>query len=69
MATIGQIGEINLEEEKILAYLKRIQLFFTTNSIAEDKLVAILLPVVGSKTYSLLDLLELTKPQSNKIVC
>ena len=56
MATIGQIGEFNLEEEKILAYLERIQLFFTTNSIAEDKLVAILLPVVGSKTYSLFEI-------------
>ena len=56
MATIGQIGEFNLEEEKILAYLERIQLSFITNSVAEDKLVAILLPVVGSKTYSLFEI-------------
>ena len=54
MATIGQIVEFNLEED--LAYLERIQLFFTTNSIVEDKLVAILLPVVGSKTYSLFEI-------------
>ena len=64
MATIGQVGEFKPEEEKISAYLERIQLFFAANSIAEEKQVAILLSVVGPKTYSLLrDLLAPTKPQ------
>ena len=37
MATIGQAGESKFEEEKILAYLERIQLLFTANSIADEK--------------------------------
>ena len=40
MATIGQAGESKFEEEKILAYLEKIQLLFTANSIADEKQVA-----------------------------
>ena len=54
MATIGQVGEFKPEEEKISVYLERIQLFFTVNSIAEEKQVAVLLSDIGPKTYSLL---------------
>ena len=64
MATIGQMGEFRPEEERISAYLERIQLFFVANSIADGKQVAVLLSVVGAKTYALLrDLLAPTKPQ------
>ena len=64
MTTIGRIGEFKPDEEQISAYLERIQLFFTANSIAEEKQVAVLLSVVGPKTYALLrDLLAPTKPQ------
>ena len=68
MTTIGRIGEFKPDEEQISAYLERIQLFFTTNSIAENKQAAILLSVVGPKTYGLLrDLLVPTKPQ--EVIC
>ena len=36
MATIEQVGEFKPKEEKISAYLERIQLFFTANSIADE---------------------------------
>ena len=35
-------------------YLERVQLFFLTNEVEDDKKVPIFLSVVGSKTYSLL---------------
>jgi len=64
MTSIGQIGEFKSDEERISAYLERIQLFFVVNSIADEKKVAVLLSVIGAKTYALLrDLLALTKPQ------
>ena len=37
MATIGQLKEFDLENEKVTKYLERVQLYFTANSIAEDK--------------------------------
>ena len=54
MAAIGQVSEFKPEEVKISAYLERIQLFFTANSIPEEKQVAVLLSVVGPKSYTLL---------------
>jgi len=64
MTSIGQIGEFKPDEERISAYLERIQLFFVANSIADEKKVAVLLSVIGAKTYALLrDLLAPTKPQ------
>ena len=61
MTTIGRIGEFKPDEEQISAYLERIQLFLTANSIGENKQVPVLLSVVGPKTYALLR--DLTKPQ------
>ena len=45
-------------------YLEQVELFFTANSIANDKKVAVFLSMVGGKTYSLLrDLLSPEKLQ------
>ena len=60
----GQIGEFKPDEERVSAYLERMQLFFVPNSIAENKQVAMLLSVVSPKAYALLrDLLAPSKPQ------
>ena len=43
---------IKPENEKIEAYLKRVQLFFDANGITDDKQVTILLTAIGSSTYA-----------------
>ena len=62
--TIGSIAEFNSENEKITAYLERVQLFFEANGISDEKRVAVLLTVIGSTTYALLsNLVAPSKPK------
>ena len=58
-SSIGHIAPFVPEEEKIGTYLERIQ-FFVANAVEDDKKVAVLLTVIGSRTYSLLA--DLTAP-------
>ena len=51
---VGHIGEFVPEVENVSAYLERLQLYITANSIPEEKKVSVLLTVVGAKVYSLL---------------
>ena len=53
--TIGCITEFKPENEKIEVYLKRLQLFFQANGIEEDNQVSVLLTVIGSTNYTLLN--------------
>ena len=48
------IREFELGTESISAYLERVQLYFVANDIANEKKLAVLLSVIGSKTYVLL---------------
>ena len=52
--TIGRMQEFNPANETVTAYLERLQLFVSANSIADDKRVPTLLTVVGAEHYSLL---------------
>jgi hypothetical protein len=64
MTSFGRIEPFNAENESITAYLERIELFFQANEIANEKKVAVLLSVIGGKTYTLLrGLLSPAKPQ------
>ena len=54
MAKFGHLQEFNAELEPITAYLERVELYFSANSIGEDKRLAILLSVIGPKTYGVL---------------
>jgi len=54
MATFGTLKEFESENEKISSYLERMELYFIMNGIDEEKQVAVLLSVIGAKTYSLL---------------
>ena len=64
MATYGTIKEFEAENEKISSYLERVELYFAANEIANEKKVAILLSVIGAKTYGLIrDLLAPTNPK------
>ena len=51
--TIGRM-QFNPANETVTAYLERLQLFVSANSIADDKRVPTLLTVVGAEHYSLL---------------
>ena len=67
MASYGKPSEFHPEAESISAYLEQVELFFMANSIANDK-VAVILSVVGGKTYSILrDLLPPEKPQDKSL--
>ena len=63
MATFGTLKEFESENEKVSAYLERVELYFAANDITERR-VPVFLSVIGAKTYSLLrDLLALTNPK------
>ncbi|XP_065888558.1 uncharacterized protein [Dysidea avara] len=63
--TIGQMQEFDPTSDRISTYLERAEIFFQANEIAENKRVALLLSIIGGKTYLLLsDLLAPEKPAS-----
>ena len=65
MATcFRKLEEFRPGTESIVFYLERADLFFSANSIDDEKKVAVFLSTVGGRIYSLLrDLLSPVKPQ------
>ena len=61
MAYIGSVGEYVPEQEVWSTYIERFEQFVVANSISDDKKVATLLAVMGSKPYQLLR--NLTPPK------
>ena len=59
-AVFGNLQEFQPDSETITAYLEHTKVYFTANDIAAGKRVAILLSVIGAKTYTLLH--SLTSP-------
>eukprot|EP00731_Ephydatia_muelleri_P001856 Em0001g1856a len=51
---VGQISEFQSELESITVYLERVGQYFIANEIPTGRRVAVLLSVIGSRTYSLL---------------
>ena len=52
---LGSLGEFDPRSDSIISsYLERMQIYFEVNSIKEDRKVAVLLTVVGVKTYETL---------------
>ena len=66
MATvIGQLPEFNPESESLTTYVERVKLFIEANGIEDARKVAVLLSVIGGKTYALLrNLLSPTDPKT-----
>ena len=54
MATFSKLEEFNLSAEDFSTYLKRVDLFFKSNDVQDQKKVPIFLNCIGSTTYSLL---------------
>ena len=64
MEKFGHLQEFNGKIEPITAYIEHVELYFFANSIGEDKRLAILLSVIGPKTYGVLrNLLVPESPQ------
>ena len=51
---IGHIQEFDPEKESFINYKERIEFYFQANEIANEKKVAVLLSVIGTKNYALL---------------
>ena len=56
----GQLEAFDPESDSIMAYLERVDLFFTAKDIGPDKQVSVFLTVVGSRNYALIK--SLTAP-------
>ena len=54
MPTFGQLSEFLAESERVLSYLKRVELYFLANNVQDDKKVAVFLSLIGAKTYEVL---------------
>ena len=52
--SVGQISEFQSELESITVYLERLSQFFIANEIPTARRAAVLLSVIGSRTYTLL---------------
>ena len=56
-------GIFNPESEKVSTYLERVQLYLEANGVGDNKKVAVLLTVVGSKCYGLLESLSTSQTE------
>ena len=54
MCVLGSLGEFDPKTDNISSYLERLQLYFEANSVGDEWKVAVLLTVIGAKTYETL---------------
>ena len=67
--TYGRIEEFRPDIETFCAYTERVQLFLEANAVPEERRVAVVLNVVGTKNYSLLrDMVPPPEKPSDKSV-
>jgi hypothetical protein len=66
MALIGSIGAFDVSTDQWSSYKERLEQFFAANDIADEKHVAVLLSVIGGKTYELLRTLTAPDLPANK---
>ena len=63
---LGFMDAYNPDTDDWSAYVERLDLFFLANEIKDDKKVAVLLTVLGTKAYSLLwTIIAPSKPAEN----
>ena len=67
--TYGSIDPFRPDNENIVAYLERVEMYIVANSIAEDKKVPTFFSLLGGKVYSLLrSLVSPEKPSEMTLV-
>ena len=67
-STYGTLQEFKPECEPITAYLERVKAYFDANEVPTDKRVAVLLSIIGPKTYAILrSLMAPETPQSKSL--
>ena len=66
MAAFGKIVEFQVGSKPVTVYLEKVELYFEVNNVASDKRVAILLSIIGSWTYTLLQSLSFPEPPASK---
>ena len=69
MATIGQLEVFQPDNERMSAYLKRVQMFFVAKGVKTEKQVPVLLSVIGAKTYAIHRDFLLPEKPSEKTFC
>ena len=52
--TLGKLYEFRPDSEELSTYMERVEIYFATNDVAEDKKVPVLLNAIGGDTYELL---------------
>jgi len=63
---IGKIEAFDETNDSLNAYVERVEEHFITNDIKEDKQVAVILSLMGNKTYGLLRNLSAPAKPSNQ---
>lgn len=61
---LGQLETFDPEQENITSYLERVALYFDANEVKDEKKVAVLLTVIGTKNYGIIR--SLVAPQTPK---
>ena len=61
MALIGVLGPFDIQRDNWASYKERLEQFFIANNVDDVKRVAVLLSVIGAKSYELLR--SLTAPE------
>ena len=62
MATVGNIGTFDSETESITTYLEGVEMFLVANDVEAARKAAVLLIVIGAKSYGVLH--DLASPAS-----
>ena len=51
---LGTVGEFDPKVDSISVYLERLELYFVANEVKDDRKVAVMLTVIGARTYDTL---------------
>ena len=62
--TLGTMNPFDPDMDSWLAYSERLDQFFVANDIADEKKVAVVLTVIGTKAYKLRNIVALQKPST-----
>ena len=68
LLVLGSLGEFDHWTKGIMLYLECMQLYFEANSVDDDWRVAVLLTVIGAKTYETIRSLLTPALSNNQLI-